>query len=115
MVKKIKKDPVLSFKKGFKLHKWSSNASELQHINSYRNQELRYVKPVLKRDSNETNILGLGLMKEKVALPVVISFLKDTKVTKRNILIDLASIYDHVSLISSVYLISKLCTERFVR
>ena len=80
MVKQIKNDLVLLFKKGgFKLHKWSSNASELQHINSYQNQELRYVKPVLNRDSEETKILGLGWIKEKVMLPVVISFLKNIK------------------------------------
>ena len=38
---------------------------------------------------------------------MVISFFKDVKVTKRNVLSDLASIYDHTGLISPVYLIGK--------
>ena len=60
-VKQIKSDSVPLFKKrGFKLHKRSSDVSEVEHSNSNQNQELSYVKPVLSRDSNESKFLGLG-------------------------------------------------------
>ena len=106
-VKEIKQNSVQLFKKGgFNLYKWNSNVSELESENSNQS-ELTYAKQVLNQGSNETKILGLGWNKRNDALSVVTpTFKKNHQLTKRNVLSELASVYDPTGL--------KYCIERYV-
>ena len=112
-VKEIKQNSVQLFKKGgFNLHKWNSNVPELESENSNQS-ELTYAKQVLNQGSNETKILGLGWNKRNDKLSVVTpTSKKNHQLTKRNILSELASVYDPTGLISPAHLIGKiLCRE----
>ena len=76
----------------------SSNLSELTHA-----------KQVLNQDSNETKILGLGRNKQNYTLSVVTPTIKNNhQLTKRNILSELASVYDQTVLISPAHVIGKI-------
>ena len=107
-VKEIKQKSIQLFKKGgFNLHKWHSNVSELESESSDQS-DLTYAKQVLNQGSNETKILGLGWNKQNDTLSVVTPTFKNSKTTKRNILSELASVYDPTGLISPAHLIGKL-------
>ena len=108
-VKEIKQKSVKLFRKrGFNVHKWNSNVPELESENSHQS-ELTYAKQVLNQGSNETKILGLGWNKRNDTLSVVTpTSKKNHQVTKRNILSELASVYDPTGLISPAHLIGKI-------
>ena len=107
-VKEIKQNSVQLFKKtGFNLHKWNSNVPELESKNSNQS-ELTYAKQVLNQGSNETKILSLGWSRRNDGLSLVTTtFKKNLQLTKRNILSELASVYDPTRLISPAHLIGK--------
>ena len=107
--KKLKKKSVQLIKKGgFNLHKWNSNVPELESENSNQS-ELTYAKQVINQGSNETKIVGLGWNKQSDTLSVVPpTFKKNHQLTKRNIMSELASVYDPTGLISPAHLIGKI-------
>ena len=75
-------------------------------------QELTYAKQIVSQDSNEIEILGLCWNKEKDNISVVKPIIKEKRPTKRNILSELASVYDLIGLISPSPLIGKiLCRD----
>ena len=81
---------------------------ELESENSNQS-ELTYAKQVLNQGSNETKILGLGWNKRNNTLSVVTpTFKKNHQLTKRNILSELASVYDPTGSISPAHLIGKI-------
>ena len=81
---------------------------ELESENSNQS-ELTYAKQVLNQGSNETKILGLGWNKRNDKLSVVTpTSKKNHQLTKRNILSELASVYDPTGLISPAHLIGKI-------
>ena len=104
-IKEIKQNSVQLFKKrGFNLHKWNSNVPELESENSNQS-ELTYAKQVLNQGGNETKILGLEWNKRNDTLSVVTpTFKKNHQLNKRNILSELASVYDPTGLISPAHL-----------
>ena len=109
-VKEIKQNSVQLFKKGgFNLHKWNSNVpAELESENSNQS-ELTYAKQVLNQGRNETKILGLEWNKRNDTLSVVtLTFKKNHHLTKRNILSELASVYELTGLISPAHLMGKI-------
>ena len=71
--------------------------------------ELTYAKKVLNQGSNEPKILGLGWNKRNDTLSVVTpTFKKNHQLNKRNILSELASVYDPTGLISPANLIGEI-------
>ena len=112
-VKIIKEKSIELFKKGgFNLHKWNSNVPSLESKSAEGKQELTYAKQILTQDSNEIKILGLCWNKEKDNISVVKPITKEKRPTKRNILSELASVYDLIGLISPSHLIDKiLCRD----
>ena len=108
-VKIIKEKSTELFKKGgFNLHKWNSNVPSLESKSAEGKQELTYAKQILSQDSNEIKILGLCWNREKDNISVVKLITKEKRPTKRNILSELASVYDPIGLISPSHLISKI-------
>ena len=108
-VKKIKEKTIELFKKGgFNLHKWNSHVPSLESKSAEGKQELTYAKQILSQDSNEIKILGLCWNKEKDNISVVKPITKEKWPTKRNILSELASVYDPIGLISPSHLIGKI-------
>ena len=99
-VKEIKQNSVQLFKKeSFNLHKRNSNVPELESENSNQS-ELTYAKQALTQGSNETNTDTISV--------VTPTFKKNHQLTKRNILSELASVYDPTGLISPAHLIGKI-------
>ena len=108
-VKIIKEKSIELFKKGgFNLHKWNSNVPSLESKSAEGKQELTYAKQILTQDSNEIKILGLCWKKEKDNISVVKPITKEKRPTKRNILSELASVFDPIGLISPSHLIGKI-------
>ena len=106
-VKEIKQSSVQLLKKGsFSLHKWNSNVPELESENSNQS-ELTYAKEVLNQGSNKTKIFGLEWNRGNDT-PSVVTPTFRKNLTKRNILIELASVYDPTGLISLAQLIGKI-------
>ena len=81
---------------------------EMESENSNQS-ELTYTKQVLKQVSNETKILRLDWNKQNDTLTLVTpTSKKNHQLTKRNILSELASVYDPTGLISPTHLIGKI-------
>ena len=81
---------------------------ELESENSNQS-ELTYAKQVLNQGSNETKILGLGWNKQNDTLSVATATFKNNhQLTKKNVLSELASVYDPTGLISPAHLIGKI-------
>ena len=60
-LEKIKCDSIKLFEKGgFKLHKWHSNAPNLETNSLSSQKELNFAKEHLGTKANETKILGLN-------------------------------------------------------
>ena len=58
MVKQIKKDLMMLFRKGIlKLHKWSVNMTEQVSSSNKPHQQLSYTKHILNQDINESKAL----------------------------------------------------------
>ena len=89
------------------MHKWHSNFPELEENNpEQRSTEQTYAKQQLGVKSGETKMLGIKWDKKKdkfnIEIPPPIQ-----KITKRNILQKLASIYDVLGFISPCKLLAK--------
>ena len=101
-VEKIKSDSLEPFEKGeFKLYKWHSNEPNLEtnDLSSYK--EINFAKEHLGTKANETKILDLTLDKQANTFRVKIPT-ESQRLTKRDILKTLASIYNPLGFISSV-------------
>ena len=102
---------------GFVLHKWHSHFPELEENNPEQSStEQTYAKQQLGVKSGETKMLGIKWDKKKdkfnIEIPPPIQ-----KITKRNILQKLASIYDVLGFISPCTLVAKdvfrkICDEK---
>ena len=92
---------------GFLLRKWDSNNPRLEECDSGKNNsELSHAKQQLERKSSETKILGIHWNKARDMFEIRFP-LEKCKVTKRDILIKLASISDPLGFISPVQLMRK--------
>ena len=93
----------------FSLHKWHSNASELEEVPVLPvDKEETFAKQQLgKPNGVETSLLGLGWNKERDEISVSFPG-KKADSTKRGVLWKLASIYDPLRLVSPVTLEGKL-------
>ena len=83
-----------------------SNVPELESENSNQS-ELTYAKEVLNQGSNKTKIFGLEWNRGNDT-PSVVTPTFRKNLTKRNILSELASVYDPTGLISPAQLIGKI-------
>ena len=90
----------------FTLHKWHSNAVELEanEVPSVESGELTYAKQQLGTSQFETKLLGLTWDKEQDTLKVTIPK-ENSVISKRNALSFLARIYDTLSLVSPTTLL----------
>ena len=94
---------------GFPLHKWHSNAAELEDVDSRSesNEETTYAKEQLGSAAGECKLLGLSWNKRDDTISV--SFSKEiVKPTKREVLGKLARIYDPLGLVSPMSLQGKM-------
>ena len=95
----------------FTLHKWNSNASELE-LNgeaAVGNDEETYAKQQLGGDLTQTTMLGLKWNKSKDTLTVTFPTVdSNTTTTKRTILSKLAKVCDPLGLVSPIILEGKL-------
>ena len=106
-VEKIKSDSIELFEKGgFKLHKWHSNEPNLETNDLSSEKELNSTKEHLGAKANKTKILDLNWDKQRDTFRVEIPT-ESQRLTKRNILKTLASIYD-TGFTSPVLLIGKI-------
>ena len=94
-------------KGGFKLHKWHSTESNLETNDLNSEKELNFAKEHLGTKANETKIMGLNWDKQRDIFRVEIPT-ESHRLTKRNILKTLASIYDPLGFIQPVLLIGKI-------
>ena len=94
-------------KGGFKLHKWHSNEPNLETNDLSSQKELNFAKERLGTKANETKILGLNWDKQGDTFIVEIPT-ESQRLTKRNVLKTLASIYDPLGFILPVLLIGKI-------
>ena len=95
----------------FKLHKWNSNASELEMNGEVTvgNDEETYAKQQLSGDLTQTTMLGLKWNKSKATLTVSFPAVDtNTTMTKRKILSKLAKVYDPLGLVSPIILQGKM-------
>ncbi len=95
----------------FTLHKWNSNASELESNGeaAVGNDEETYAKQQLGGDLTQTTMLGLKWNKSKDTLTVTFPTVdSNTTTTKRTILSKLAKVYDPLGLVSPIILEGKL-------
>ncbi|XP_028413930.1 uncharacterized protein LOC114536783 [Dendronephthya gigantea] len=98
----------------FHLHKWHSNASELEDTDQSANEgnvgnpETTFAKQQLGTKGTETKILGMGWNKAQDRLSVVVNKERDAASTKREALSQVASVYDPLGLVSPTTLVAKL-------
>ena len=95
----------------FTLHKWHSNAKELEvSCDSPADEELTYAKQQLGVSRSETKLLGLTWDKDQDTLKVTLrkEENQETVSTKRSALSQLAKIYDPLGLASPTTLLGKL-------
>lgn len=91
----------------FTIHKWHSNASELETTSGPSSEELSYAKQQLGGTKpSEGKLLGLPWNREEDTISVIIQS-DQTETTKRGVLSHLAKIYDPLGLVSPVTLIGK--------
>ena len=110
-VKKLKSDSITLFQQGgFKLHEWHSNETILETNNPCNTTELNFAKQQLGTKADETKILGIFWDKQSDSFIIKIpNFSK--RLTKRNILQALASIYDALGFTSLCLLTGKLICQ----
>ena len=95
----------------FQLHKWNSNASELESNSeeAVKNDEETYAKQQLGGDSTQTTVLGLKWNKSEDTLAVRFPAIdSNATTTKRTILSKLAKVYDPLGLVSPIILEGKV-------
>eukprot|EP00112_Aurelia_sp_Birch-Aquarium-sp1_P016884 Seg3862.2 transcript_id=Seg3862.2/GoldUCD/mRNA.D3Y31 product="hypothetical protein" protein_id=Seg3862.2/GoldUCD/D3Y31 len=91
----------------FELHKWHSNAKELETDREEKDADQSYAKEQLGVRANETKMLGLAWNKGEYSLEVAFPA-KQAELTKRGVLRNLASIYDPPGFVSPVTLLGKM-------
>ena len=92
---------------GFQLHKWHSNAAELEDCMS-SNEAQTYADESLGARNTETSILGLKWNKKQDLISVNFLPAKETaETTKRGILRGMARIYDPLGIVAPVLLKAK--------
>ena len=92
---------------GFDLHKWHSNAPELEANAHLKDEGQTYAKEQLGIKPNEAKLLGLPWHKEEDTLTVVLS--RDSEeATKREVLRSLASVYDPLGVAGPVTVKGKM-------
>ena len=117
-VKSLKDTTTQIFREaGYVLHKWQSNHPELEENDSAQNStEQTYAKQHLGFKTGETKMLGMKWDKKQdefnIEIPPPIQ-----KITKRNILQQIVSIYDVLQFISPCTLVAKgifckICDEK---
>ena len=107
-VEKIKSDSIELFEKqGFKPHKWQSDEPNLETNDLSSQKELNFAKEHLGTKANESKILGLNWDKQRHTFRVEIPA-ESQRLTERNVLKTLASIYVPLGFISPVLLIGKI-------
>ena len=95
----------------FKLHKWNSNARELELDSepAAGNDEETYAKQQLSGDATETTMLGLKWNKSSDTLTMPFPTVDgNPSATKRTILSKLARVYDPLGLVSPITLEGKI-------
>ena len=92
----------------FQLHKWNSNAPELEgeNDNEQRPDEQTYAKQQLNVKQGDSKLLGLKWNKQQDTLSVVVPN-EESQHTKRGVLGRLARIYDPLGLVAPVTLEGK--------
>jgi hypothetical protein len=91
---------------GFMLHKWHSNAAELE-IDVKEDGETAYAKESLGITPSETKLLALGWNKSEDTLSVTFPP-NENEVTKRVVLRTMAKIYDPLGLAAPILLTAKV-------
>lgn len=91
----------------FSLHKWASNAKELEDDNDPKGENAEQTVAKQQLETKETKILGIIWNKENDTLGIQIAGEKTETVTKRNILSRLAKIYDPMGIASPLLLLGK--------
>ena len=106
-VKKIKETSEKIFGEAcIELHKWHSNAEELEETQEEHLSELSYVKQEFGTRANDCKILGISWDKSKDTIGVDLN-IPVKEQSKRGMLKHLASIFDPLGLISPVTLTGK--------
>ena len=91
----------------FTLHKWHSNAPELEAASDQLDQDITYAKQQLGgTDTRETKLLGLAWDREQDTLSITLKSDR-SETTKRGVLSHLASIYDPLGVASPATLVGK--------
>ena len=92
----------------FQLHKWNSNAPELEgeNDNEQRPDEQTYAKQQLNVKQGDSKLLGLKWNKQQDTLSIVVPN-EESQYTKRGVLGKLARIYNHLGLVAPVTLEGK--------
>ena len=91
----------------FELHKWHSNAGELETEREEMDVDQSYAKEQLGVRANETKMLGLAWNKSEDSLGVTFPA-KQAELTKRGVLRNLASLYDPLGFASPATLLGKM-------
>ena len=91
-------------KEGFSLDKRNSTLAALESENSKTEYQLTCAKQILTQSSSNAEILDLEWSKETGKLLVGTLETRQNRPTRRNILSELASVYDPIGLVSPVLL-----------
>ena len=106
-VKKIKKTSGKIYREAcIELHKWYSNAKELEETQDGHLSELSYAKQEFGTRANDCKILGIPWGKSKDTIGVYLDIPVEEQ-SKRGMLKHLASIFDPLGLISPATLTGK--------
>ena len=96
----------LMSKGGFNLRKWASNKPEL--LKSFSRSEDQYLS---LDPSHKLKALGISWFPEADQLLYAVKGVKNTKITKRSILSELASLFDPLGLIGPVIVMAKIMLQ----
>ena len=105
--KQLKDNAVAIFKEGgFTLHKWHSNAKELEGEFQHKD-ETSFAKESLGTKQTEVKLLGVGWNKDEDTLVVTIPQHEEIS-TKRTVLRTIAKVYDPLGIVSPILLTAKI-------
>ena len=111
-VKHLKETAIEIFDRAqFKLHKWHSNAEELETSDpagSGTDTDQSYAKQQLGVKSQETKLLGVPWNKTEDKIGVAFPVTTKEVATKRTVLSEIASIFDPLGLVSPVSIVGKM-------
>ena len=92
----------------FKLHKWHSNEPSLETENEHIEKEHSYAKTQLGVKEGETKLLGLPWNKTDDQIAVQFQKSDFSTPTKREVLSNIAKIYDPLGVVSPMSLVGKM-------